>query len=264
MKETIARLWRSRALVSNLARRELRARYRGSVLGFLWSILNPLLLLAIYSVVFTAVFTPRADVRPYPLFLFGGVLAWSFLSSSILDAAETFKTNGPLLRKAVVSPEVFPGVAVLAQAFHFLWALPVLAAATLYFRFAGAVRVGWAALQLAPVMLLLGAAVLGASLFVSAVSVHFQDVRNLLQNVLTFWFFATPVIYSVDGVPGRFRFWLRLNPAAAYFEGIHESIFAGRPISGRDWAAMAVVSVVAISIGGAVFSRLRDSIAEEA
>jgi len=264
MKETLARLWRARALVANLARRDLRARYRGSVLGYFWSILNPLLLLAIYSVVFTAVFAPRAEVRPYPLFLFGGVLAWNFLSASILDAAETFKNNGALLRKAVVSPEVFPGVSVLSQAFHFFWALPVLAAATLYCRLAGSVRLGWAALQFAPVMLLLGAAVLGAALLVSAVSVHFQDMRNLLQNVLTFWFFASPVIYSADGVPPKLRFWLRLNPASAYFGGIHDSIFAGRWIPPAGWGAMAAVALLSLAIGGAVFSRLRDSIAEEA
>ena len=264
MTETLARLWRARALVANLARRELRARYRGSALGFLWSILNPLLLLAVYSVVFTAVFAPRANVRPYPLFLFGGVLAWSFLSSSILDAAETFKNNGALLRKAVVSPEVFPGVSVLSQAFHFLWALPVLAAATLYCRLAGSVHVGWTSLQLAPVMLLLGAAVLGAALFVSAVSVHFQDVRNLLQNLLTFWFFATPVIYPADGVPGRLRAWLAFNPATAYFGGIHDSIFAGRWIPASGWGAMAAVAILSLAAGGSVFSRLRDSIAEEA
>jgi ABC-type polysaccharide/polyol phosphate export permease len=113
-------------------------------------------------------------------------------------------------------------------------------------------------------MLLLGPAVLGAALFVSAVSVHFQDVRNLLQNVLTFWFFASPVIYSADGVPPRLRFWLRLNPASAYFGGIHDSIFTGRWISAPDWGAMAAVSLVSILVGGSVFSRLRDSIAEEA
>src|SRR5207247_8910834 len=136
------------------------------------------------------------DVRPYPLFLCGGVLAWSFLSSSLLDAAETFKNNGPLLRKAVVSPEVFPAVSVLSQAFHFLWALPVLAGATLFCRISGSVgstRVGWTSIQLLPVMLLFGVAVLGAALFLSAVSVHFQDVRNLLQSGLTLWFFASPV-----------------------------------------------------------------------
>jgi len=241
MTETFRRIYRARALAWKLARRELRARYRGSLLGFFWSVLNPLLLLAVYSIVFTAIFAPRADVRPYPLFLFGGVLAWSFLSSSLLDAAETFKNNGSLLRKAVVSPEVFPTVSVLSQAFHFLWALPVLAGATIFGGITGSIRVGWTSLQLLPVLLLLGLAVLGAALFLSAVSVHFQDVRNLLQSGLTLWFFGTPVIYPTEGVPGRLRFWLRLNPAAAFFDGVHDSIFFSRWIPGFGWAAMVAV-----------------------
>jgi ABC-type polysaccharide/polyol phosphate export permease len=264
MMETLRRLYRARALGWKLAGRELRARYRGSLLGFFWSILNPLLLLAVYSIVFTVVFAPRADVRPYPLFLFGGILAWSFLSASLLDAAETFRNNGPLLRKAVIAPEVFPGVSVLSQGLHFFWALPVLAAATIYFRLAGAIRVGWTAVQLAPVMLLLGLAVLGAALFVSAVSVHFQDLRNLIQSLLMLWFFATPVLYPADGLPPRFRFWLRLNPAAGYFDAIHDSIFSAHWIPAVSWAAMAGIALLSLAIGASVFSRLRESIAEEA
>ena len=89
------RTWRQRALVLALARRELIARYRGGFLGFFWSLLNPLLLLLVYATVFRVVFQPRADVRPYALFLFGGVLVWSFVSSALLDAAETFRTNAP-------------------------------------------------------------------------------------------------------------------------------------------------------------------------
>ncbi len=264
MKETLVRLYRARALAWKLAVRELRARYRGSLLGFFWSVLNPLLLLAVYSIVFTTVFAPRADVRPYPLFLFGGVLAWSFLSASLLDAADTFRNNGPLLRKAIIAPEVFPGVSVLSQALHFFWALPVLTAATLFFRLKGAVRVGWTAVQLAPVMLLFGLAVLGAAFFLSAVSVHFQDLRNLLQSVLMLWFFASPVLYPADGLPKRLRFWLSLNPAACFFNGIHDSIFSARWIPGVAWAAMAAVSILSLAIGASVFFRLRDSIAEEA
>lgn len=261
---SIQRLYRARALAAKLAAHELRARYRGSVLGFFWSILNPLLLLAVYSVVFTVVFTPRADVKPYPLFLFGGILAWNFVSASLLDAADTFRNNGPLLRKAIIAPEVFPGVSVLSQAFHLLWALPVLAAATIFYRFSGMVRVGWSAVQLAPVMVLLALAVLGASLFLSAVSVHFQDMRNLLQTLLMLWFFATPVLYSADGLPRRFRYWLQFNPAAWFFDGIHDAIFSSRWISAASWAVMAGVAAVSLAIGASVFSGLRDSIAEEA
>src|SRR6202162_3183900 len=101
----LARTIRQRAIVYALARRELAARYRGGVLGFFWSLLNPLLLLAVYATVFRYVFAPRADVRPYALFLFGGVLGWGFVSAALIDASETFRANGPLLRKTTVAPE---------------------------------------------------------------------------------------------------------------------------------------------------------------
>ena len=265
MTATLSRLFRNRALVWVLARRELKARYRGSALGFLWSLVNPLLLLAIYSVVFTTVFSPRAgNVRPYALFLFGGVLAWGFVASSLLDAAQTFRTNGPLLRKVIVAPEIFPGVSVLSQAFHFLLALPVLLAATAVWVVGFSGRFGWTALQAVPVLLLLAAAVLGAAFFVSAASVHFQDLRDLLQSVLTFWFFATPIIYPLEALPARLRPWIRANPATAFFVGVHDALFDARWISGADWAAMAAAAAVSLAAGGAAFARLRESIAEEA
>lgn len=265
MTETLARLYRARALIWTLARRELKARYRGSFLGFAWSLLNPLALLVVYSLVFTLVFSQRgAAIHPYALFLFGGVLAWNFLASSLLDASETFRNNGPLLRKIIVDPEVFPGVSVLAQGFHFVLALPVLAAATVAGRLWFGAKLGWPAIQFFPVMLLLAAGVLGMALCVSALSVHFRDIRDLLQNLLTFWFFASPVIYAMEGMPPRFQVWIRRNPATPFFRGIHQSIFYNRWIGWRGWVEMAVLALAALVIGAAVFAKLRDSIAEEA
>jgi ABC-type polysaccharide/polyol phosphate export permease len=265
MIETLRRLYRSRALVWVLARRELKARYRGSVLGFLWSLINPLLLLAIYSVVFTLVFVQRAaGLHPYALFLFGGVLAWNFFAASLLDASQTFRNNGPLLRKVIVSPEIFPGVSVLAQSFHLALALPVLFAATAVSVAAFSGRIGWTAVQIVPVLLLLAAAALGGALFVSAVSVHFQDLRDLLQSFLTFWFFATPIIYSLDAIPPRLRPWVRANPATSFFVGVHDALFHDRWIGTRDWAAMIAAAAASVAIGAWTFSRLRESIAEEA
>jgi ABC-type polysaccharide/polyol phosphate export permease len=265
MIESIQRLWRARVLVWTLARRELKARYRASFLGYLWSLLNPLLLLAIYSAVFTLIFVQRAGAtRPYSLFLFGGVLSWNFLAASLLDASVTFKANGPLLRKVIISPEIFPAVSVLSQAFHLLWALPVLAAATAVAWATSSISVGWPAVQLPLVLLLLGFAVLGAALLVSSVSVHFQDLRDLLQSLLTFWFFASPVIYSPESLPPRLRFWLAFNPATPYLSGIHDSIFVFRWIPAVGWASMVGISTSVLLLGAAVFGRLRDSIAEEA
>ncbi len=260
----LQRAWRQRALVVALARRELVARYRGGVLGFLWSLLNPLLLLVVYATVFRLVFSPRADVRPYALFLFGGVLVWAFVSASLLDAAETFRANGPLLRKTTVAPEVFPAVAVGARLAHLVLALPVLAGAVLIAAAGGSVRPSAAALQFPIVLALLAATVLGLSLIVSALSVHFGDVRDLTGNLLTLAFFLTPVLYPLDAAPGRLRILLWANPFTSFFVAIHESAFFFRPVRAEAWAGMFVTTALALVVGGSVFERLRDSIAEEA
>ena len=260
----LTRAWRQRALVVALTRRELAARYRGGVLGYFWSLANPLLLLAVYATVFRLVFTPRADVRPYALFLFVGVLVWGFVSSALIDAAETFRANGPLLRKTTVTPEVFPAVAVAARFLHLVLALPVLAAAILYASARGSVVPGGAALAFPLVLLLLALAVLGIALAISSLSVHFGDVRDLVGNLLTLTFFLTPVLYPVDSVPGRFRSLLHFNPFATFFAALHDTAFFFRPIPAVDWAWMTGTSAVCLGIGGAIFERLRDSIAEEA
>lgn len=260
----LLRAWRQRALLAALTRRELVARYRGGALGFFWSLLNPLLLLAVYAIVFRLVFTPRADVRPYALFLFGGVLVWGFVSASLLDAAETFRANGPLLRKTTVAPEVFPSVAVGARLAHLALALPVLAAAIAVASFSGSVRPALALLEFPLVLLLLSALVLGLSLAISSLSVHFGDVRDLTANLLTLAFFLTPILYPVASVPERFRPLLRANPFAPFFDAIHQTVFFFRPVAAAEWLWMIGTAGGALFIGCAIFERLRDSIAEEA
>ena len=264
MLQPFLRTLRQRALVAALARRELSARYRGGALGFLWSLVNPLLLLSVYAVVFRFVFAPRADVRPYALFLFAGVLVWGFVSAALTDAAETFRNNGPLLRKTTVAPEVFPAVAVAARFAHLLLALPVLAAATAYAAARGSVAVGPAVLAFPAVLALLVLTVFGLALAVSALSVRFGDVRDIVANLLTLAFFVTPVLYPVEAVPERFRPWLSANPFAAFLTAVHDSAFFFRPIPARGWIAMAAAAAASLLVGGAIFERLRDTIAEEA
>ncbi len=131
-------LWRQRALVAVLVRRELNARYRASALGFLWSLLNPLLLLFVYAVVFTYIFHPRfPGGDPYPLFLFSGLLPWLFFSGTVLDASVTLIDNGPLLAKVMCPPEIFPAVTVVSHFVHHLLAVPVLLAALVVSSIAG-------------------------------------------------------------------------------------------------------------------------------
>ena len=187
-----------------------------------------------------------------------------FVSSALIDAAETFRANGPLLRKTTVAPEVFPAAAVASRLTHLLLALPVLGAAILYAALRGSIAPGPAALAFPAVLLLLALTVFGLSLAISSLAVHFADVRDLIANLLTLAFFVTPVLYPAASVPERYRALLRANPFATYFAALHDSLFFFRPIPAADWAWMAATSAVSLAAGAVIFERLRDSIAEEA
>ncbi len=260
---TFQLLWHYRALVLVLVRRELAARYRASLLGYFWSMLNPLLLLTVYAIVFTTVFQPRMPgAQPYALFLFAGLLPWLFFSGAILDSAITLVDNGPLLAKVTCPPEIFPAVTVMSHLVHHLLALPVLLLALV----AGALlhlhpfplTVALIPLALIPWVLVTG----GAAMAVSALAVHFRDVRDLTGNLLNLLFFGSPIIYSLDGLPPTLRRILGLNPFASLVEIYRSVAFDGRPAPVETWGIAFLMGIVTWSVGAWVFSRLRDTLVE--
>jgi ABC-type polysaccharide/polyol phosphate export permease len=265
--KNLAGLWRHRALVGVLVARELKARYRGSVLGYFWSLLNPLLMLAVYSVVFAVIFPGRSPTTsPYALFLFTGLLPWNWLAGGLTDAAASLTTHGALLRKILFPAEVLPLVAVAAQGVHFLLALPILAAGLALGAagvFTPAVPLGWPLVQAVPLFFLEGVFVAGAGLFLAALTVHFRDVKDILATGLQLWFFATPVLYAlpdikVDGL----RTALGWNPATPFFEAWRDAFFRAAWIAPREWGVLVLVSGGALLLGYALFDRLRDSFPE--
>src|SRR5947207_13566764 len=127
MFQNLAQLIRYRGLIASLVARELKARYRGSVLGFLWSLINPLLLLLIYSFVFTTVMPNETKgVQPYQLFMFCGILPWNWFATSLSDAAGSLIGGGNLIKKVLFPAEVLPLVSVLTNMVHFFLGLPIL------------------------------------------------------------------------------------------------------------------------------------------
>lgn len=258
-------LWRQRALVAVLVRRELNARYRASALGFLWSLLNPLLLLFVYAVVFTYIFHPRfPGGDPYPLFLFSGLLPWLFFSGTVLDSSVTLIDNGPLLAKVMCPPEIFPAVTVVSHFVHHLLALPVLLAALMVSAVAGwhpfPFTVWLLPLALVPWLLLAG----GAALGVSALSVRFRDLRDLVGHLLNLLFFSSPIIYSLDGleVPSWLERILRLNPLASLVDVYRDVVFTGTVPGIRLWFLALVVGVAGWILGAVIFVRFRETLVE--
>jgi ABC-type polysaccharide/polyol phosphate export permease len=256
-------LVRYRALISALVARELKARYRGSVLGFLWSFVNPLLLLLIYNFVFTKVM-PGArgeGLEPYALFLFCGLLPWTWFSSSLLDAANVLIAGGNLIRKVLFPAEVLPIVTVLAGLVHYCLGLVVLAAFFIYYGH----TVNLADLAWLPVIVAIQLVLtLGLALLVAALTVHFRDIRDLLSNLMTLWFFGTPIIYPLSRAPESARWILNLNPFTHLAVAYQEVLFRPEPFVGaRRLLAVGIASFLILVLGYFVFDRLRDTLAEE-
>src|SRR5262245_61056922 len=135
MFHNLARLFRYRGLIQSLVARELKARYRGSVLGFFWSFINPLLLLLVYSFVFSYVMPAAHDPRiePYALFMFCGILPWTWFSSSLAESAGVLISGGNLIKKVLFPAEILPIVTVVANMVHFFLGLPILPAFLLWY-----------------------------------------------------------------------------------------------------------------------------------
>ena len=259
----LKQLFRYRALISSLVARELKARYRGSVLGFFWSIINPLLLLVIYTVVFTVVLpgVHPPELEPYAVFMFCGILPWTWFSSSLLESSNVLMAGGNLIKKVLFPAEVLPIVTVLAGLVHFCLWLPILAAFLIYYRVpVTPTDLLWLPLIVAIQLVL----TVGLALLVSALTVHFRDVRDLLTNLLTLWFFATPIIYPITQAPERVRRLLNLNPFTHLVIAYQEVLFKAGPfMQGDRLLAVGAVSLVVLLFGYFAFDRLRDTLVEE-
>jgi lipopolysaccharide transport system permease protein len=268
MWHNLAQLFRYRGLIQSLVARELKARYRGSVLGFFWSFINPLLLLSVYSFVFETIMPNlQKETVPFAVFMFCGLLPWTWFSASLMEASGALIAGGNLIKKVLFPAEVLPIVAVLANMVHFALGLLILAGFMVgYQHFPD-----WYELWWFPVIVLVQLIfTLGLGLLLSALTVHFRDIRDLLSNLLTLWFFATPIIYfyQMDSVK-NFYWMFRLNPFYHLAVSYQEILFFHPPVAGdpsfghmTSLLLLGLASIVFFFVGYWVFDRLRDSFAE--
>ncbi len=267
MSQVAKRLFVFRGLLWTLVVRELKARYRGSLLGYLWSLVNPLLLLAVYTFVFNYIFRPRMEgADPYALFLMTGLFPWVWASTSLLEGTVSLTANAGLIRKAVFPAEVLPVVTVLSNLVHFLFALPILAGALLVGRFMGYPVGGWTAFLFPLVVLIQVPLLAGLSIGLAALNVHFKDVKDIVTNLLTLLFFLTPIIYVLSNIPVEFKAlrWVIAwaNPFTPFTLGYQALLFHGSWPEPFVWLHMVIWASVAWIVGGWLFSRLGENLAE--
>jgi len=253
---------RYRFLFEQMVRRELRQKYKGSTLGVLWYLVNPLVLMGAYALVFK-VLLRVADIPDYPLFLIAGLVVWVFFSQALLAAAPSLVLNAPLIRKVRFPRETIPASVAAVQLVTFLVMLALLVPVTLIVRGNAGVSLLLLPLVAAATFCL----VLGFSLGVSILHAHYRDVEPVLAALLLPWFFVTPIFLRAGDFPGASSHrWLAdvlqwANPIAPFVDSLREIVYAGTAPSGGELAYVCGVGLAALALGVFAFRKLERDLA---
>ena len=253
MRELYQEIVRNRELVWALALKDLRVRYKRSVLGFFWALLHPLMMMVILTLVFSTVM--RFQIHNYAIFLLSALLPWTFFSQALSYSAESIVGNGELLKKLYIANSVFPIAAVIANMINFFLSLIPLFFLLIFMRFPFHISL----LYLPVPIIALLAFTLGCSFFCAAANVFFRDVSHIVQIVLQAWFYFSPIIYSLDFIPPRFYIFFRLNPLVYILNGFRLSIFHGElPHMGSTLMSLGC-GFFTLVFGYLIFRRYQDS-----
>jgi ABC-2 type transport system permease protein len=250
-------IYKFKNLVYNLVSRDLKVKYKGSILGYFWSLLNPLIMLIVYTIAFKYII--RIRVENFPLFFLCGFLPWIFLSLSLSMAVSSIKDNANLVKKVYFPREILPLSVVLSNLVQFLLTFIILIPALLLFK----IKLGLPLLFLPLIILFQLAFTLGLSFILSSLNVFFSDVRHLLEIFLQIWFWLTPIIYPVSFVPERFQGLYRMNPAVLFVESYRNALLYNKGLTLPDLGFLLAIGLVFLVIGHLVFLGYNRRFAEE-
>jgi lipopolysaccharide transport system permease protein len=260
-------LFRYRELFGSLFRRDLRAKYKGSVLGLAWSLAHPIVLMLVYLLVFSVMLKIQTTTiyDHYWLFLLTGLPVWVFFATSLQSASRSLLENANLIRKVRFPRQLLPLSMVATQLVGFAVMLAIVVGLSLVY-VPEARDTVWLAIPLA---VLAACLVAGLSLAVASLNAVYRDVEHLVAALLLPWFFLTPVLYSLEGIPGV-QDHPRLidlvhyaNPLTPAIEAVRDPLFFGRLPAAGDTVYLAVSALLALALGAFVFTRVDDRVAVE-
>ncbi|MBD3413415.1 MAG: hypothetical protein GF421_03165 [Candidatus Aminicenantes bacterium] len=257
MIQKLKEIYQYRFLVLSLVSRDLKVKYKGSVLGFFWSLLNPLVMLAVYTVAFKYIIKVR--VENFPIFFLCAFLPWSYLNASLSMSVGAIKDNGNLVKKVYFPREVLPLSVVLSNLVQFLLTFLILIPALLFFK----IDLGLALLLLPLVILFQTGFNLGLSYFFSASHVFFADIKHLLEIFLQIWFWLTPIIYPVSFIPEKYLVLYKLNPAVWFVEGYRSLLLHNKGIPFQECVLLFLIGAVFFLFGHLFFNYKNKRFAEE-
>lgn len=265
---TPVQVWQYRNLIANLAQRDLKARYKRSFIGWVWSLINPGVTLAIYTVVFGYFLKGRApDVGnpdidgffgSFALYLFCGLVIWNLFSGVITTLIGAFSGAGPLLTRTYFPPEA-PMVAGLTTVLLQV----AIELSILLFIMILLTNISWTWIILVPIFALMACFAFGVGLIMGLMNIRFRDVGYLVGIGLQVLFYSTPIVYPMNMVPEGAQNLLRLNPLSAYVNAVRQCVYALEMPTATNWLVMGTTAAVSLVGGWYVFSRWAPTVIEE-
>jgi lipopolysaccharide transport system permease protein len=253
----LKQLWAYRELLYFLIWRDIKIRYKQTLLGSSWAIIQPLFAMLLFTLIFGKLARMPSDGIPYPLFAYAGLLLWTFFANSLTNSGNSLVGNSTLITKVYFPRVIIPGAAVLAGLLDLVIASLLLIPMLIYYRVALTSN-----LLYLPVFVLLATLLaLGVGMWLSALNVKYRDVRYALPFLVQLWLFASPVIYPISLVPARWRWVTALNPMTGIIEGFRTSLLGGKfDVFTSLTSAGLTVAILIISF--LVFQRVEESFAD--
>lgn len=258
MIKKLEEIYAYREMVFSLVKRDLKGRYKGSALGFLWTFINPLFQLIIYTMVFSVIM--RSNIEDYYLFLFVGLVPWIFFSSSLTGGASCIWSQKEMVKKIYFPREVLPISYTTSQFVNMLLTFIVIFGVL----FVSGRKINVVALLYLPVIMIVEYILaLSVTMLASAITVYLRDVEYILGIVAMAWQFLTPVMYSFEQVPEQLHIIFKLNPMSWVIIAYRDILYYGNVPQVQTLCSAFALGMVLMVIGGGAFSRLQRNFAEE-
>jgi lipopolysaccharide transport system permease protein len=255
---SLRELWTHRELLYFLTWRDLKVRYKQTVLGVAWAIMQPLFTMIIFTLFFGRLAGVPSDGVPYPVFVYAGLIIWTFFSNAVTSSGNSLVGNAQLLSKVYFPRMIIPGSAILAGVVDLAIAFVVLVGLMIYYGTAPTVK-----FLLVPVLLaLITLLSFSVGMWLSALNVKYRDIRFALPFVVQLWMFLSPVIYPSSFVPARWRWLLALNPLTGIIDNFRVSLFGHQAF---NWMTLAVATIITLALfiySTYVFLRMEEDFAD--
>lgn len=253
----IKEIYQYRHMLKTLVKQDINGRYKGSFFGFLWTLLNPLLMLAVYSLVFQFVF--RTGIENYSIYLFICLMPWNAFANTIAVGTTCVSNNASILKKVYFPREVLPLAVVISNTIQYFFSAVIIFIALII----SGVGVSWVAIFLPVIVLIQAIFSLGLIMLLSAANVYIRDVQYIMNPVMMIWMYACPILYSISMVPEKFLGIYKLNPMTLIMQEYQNILYNKTLPNFASLGIVFAISIIVLIIGYLVFNKLQRRFAEE-